>query len=65
MTKRKRLEAEKVKVQRQVDLFENKYKNFDTIHHKTLIRINKELAKLKPKKKPVKKVELEKGVNDG
>ena len=67
MTKRQRLEAEKKKAQRQVDLFEKKYKNFDTIHHQHLKRINKELAKLKPKtkKKPVKKAELEKGVTDG
>ena len=65
MTKRQRLEAEKIKAQRQVDLFEKKYKNFDTIHHQHLKRINKELAKLKPKRKPVKKAELEKGVTDG
>lgn len=55
MTKLERLKEERKLVQRQVDLFEKKYKNFDTSWHKTLKRVNKEIAKLEKKKKPKSK----------
>ena len=57
MTKLEKLKAEKREVQKQVDLFERKYKNFNTGWHRTLKRINKEIAKLESRKK--KKIEKE------
>ena len=51
MTKLKRLQAERAEVQHQVDLFERKYKNFDTIWHQTLERLDAEIAKIEVRRK--------------
>ena len=59
---KEQLIAERKKVKRQVDLFERKYKQFDTIWHDHLERLDKELSP--PKKKEKVKV-AEKEFNNG
>ena len=66
MTKLQRLQNERVTVKRQVDLFERKYKQSDTIWHTTLKRLDKDIAKLKSKKTTITKKKLvQKETNDG
>ncbi len=56
-TNEERLRTERERVKRQVNLFERKRKQFDTIYHATLKRLDKEIEKIeqKKKKKKVKK----------
>ena len=49
------LRAERIGVQRQVDLFERKHGQTDTIWHTTLKRLDKEIARIEQEKKPKKK----------
>ena len=62
-TNEERIRAERVGVQRQVDLFERKHGQYDTIWHTTLKRLDKDLERIERKKKPKKKIEKEE--NDG
>ena len=65
MTKLQRLQNELVTVRRQVDLFERKYKQFNTGWHTTLKRLNKDIAKLSKKTTIEKKKLVQKETNDG
>ena len=60
-TDEERLRAEREHVRGQVDLFERKFKQFDTIWHTTLKRLDKAIAKIekKKKKKPKSKPKME------
>ena len=55
------LRAEREGVQRQVDLFERKHGQTDTIWHTTLKRLDKEIAKIEQKKKPKEKIKRQGG----
>ena len=65
MTKLERLKIERDRAKEQVERFERKYKNFNTVWHSILTRVNKEIAKLEARKKPPKKKIVEKENNDG
>lgn len=55
-TNEERIRAERVGVQRQVDLAERKHGQTDTIWHTTLKRLDDELEKIEQKKKKRKKI---------
>ena len=69
MSKLEKLKSEREQVKRQVEIFEKKYKNYDTVWHQTLDRLNKEIKHLETKKKKpttaAVKEEIVKESNDG
>ena len=63
-TNEEQLRAEREHVRGQVDLFDRKFKQHDTIWHTTLKRLNKTIAEIEKRKK-VKKKKIEKENYDG
>ena len=58
-TNEEQLRAEREHVRGQVDLFDRKFKQHDTIWHTTLKRLNKTIAEIEKKKKPKSKLKME------
>ena len=64
-TDEERLRAEREHVKGQVDKFERKFKQFDTIWHTTLKRLDKAIAKIEKGKKKRTEKKIVKENNDG
>lgn len=64
-TNEEHLRAEREHVKGQVDLFERKFKQTDTIWHTTLKRLDKAISEIEKKKKKKVKKKIVKENNDG
>jgi len=64
-TNYEQLKAERDHAKKQVDLFERKYKNFNTIWHSIYKRLDREIKSIKGKKKTTIKKSAVKENNDG